>query len=157
MHDNNSGGKFVSVTAIDAYRLPLAGEDVPESFTKWCDKVGLVNFESGRNEALIIRVGGRDHEAPPGYWVIKNALGTFSVMPDEMFQIAYRVAEPVGDSLEENVRYLLDNYKGTVRDMSGDVTGDRSKEFLAGSLALTFLAMKHRLNELEALVGASAP
>ncbi len=47
-----------------------------------------------------------------------------------------------GDTLEDNVRYLLANCPFTVKDMSGDRTGIRGREDLAGSLAITFLKMQ---------------
>ena len=53
------------------------------------------------------------------------------------------------DSLLSNVKYLLDKCPYTVRDMSGERTGIRYKEDIAGSLAITFLGMQHRLEKYE--------
>jgi hypothetical protein len=47
-----------------------------------------------------------------------------------------------GDTLEDNVSHLLDKCPYTVRDMSGERTGMRGREDLAGSLAITFLGMQ---------------
>lgn len=55
-----------------------------------------------------------------------------------------------GDTLEDNVRYLLDQCPHSVRDQSGERTGMRGREDLAGSLAITFLGMQHKLAELAA-------
>jgi hypothetical protein len=57
------------------------------------------------------------------------------------------------NDLEANVRSLLDGCPFTVRDLSGDRTGMRGREDLAGSLAITFLGMQTRVKE----AAASAP
>lgn len=54
------------------------------------------------------------------------------------------------EQLEKNVRVLLDGCPYTVRDMSGDFTGMRGREYLPGSLGITFLGMQQRLKEAEA-------
>jgi hypothetical protein len=54
-----------------------------------------------------------------------------------------------GDTLEDNVRYLLSRCPWTVRDMSGERTGMRGKEDIAGSLAITWMKMEDRIRELE--------
>lgn len=60
-----------------------------------------------------------------------------------MLQAAPPAPAPMdGDTLEDNVRYLLEQCPFTVRDKSGDRTGMRGREDLAGSLALTFLKMQ---------------
>lgn len=53
-----------------------------------------------------------------------------------------------GGTWEENVKHMLDNCPYTVRDLSGEMTGERGKEYLIGSLSITFLSMMHKLKGL---------
>lgn len=54
------------------------------------------------------------------------------------------------NSLEANVRWLLDHCPFTVRDLSGGDTGPRGQENLIGTLAITFLGMQKDLSDLKA-------
>ena len=58
---------------------------------------------------------------------------------------ALEAMEAGGDTLADNVMYLLNQCPYAVRDYSGDRTGSRAKEDIAGSLSITFLGMQHRL------------
>ncbi len=54
-----------------------------------------------------------------------------------------------GNTLEDNVQYLLSRCTFAVRDHSGDRTGSRGVEDLAGSLAITFLKMEQMAQRYE--------
>lgn len=69
--------------------------------------------------------------------------------------VAAAAPEAGGGSLEENVRHLLTRSPYTVRDHSGDRTGSRAQEDLAGSLAITFLGMEQHIRELQAALAAA--
>lgn len=78
---------------IEAYQLPAAGEDVPESFHDWCETVGFHNFESGRDETLIIPTLEGDHTASPGDWIIRGVKGEFYPCKPDIFAMTYEVAK----------------------------------------------------------------
>lgn len=54
---------------------------------------------------------------------------------------------PKGGTWEENVEVLLKGCPHTVRDLSGDVNGLWGKEYLIGSLCITFSKMQNMLKE----------
>ena len=74
---------------IDAYRLPLLTEDTPDSFFRWCDEVGFVDFESGRNGTLLIATREGVMEAQPGDWIIKGVAGEFYPCKPDVFDRTY--------------------------------------------------------------------
>lgn len=78
---------------IDAYRLPLAGEDVPASFEAWCDEVGFHDFESGRDETLLIPTLEGTMTASPGDWIIKGTAGEFYPCKPGIFAAIYEAVE----------------------------------------------------------------
>jgi len=82
---------------IDAYQLPNAGEDLPKSFHEWCESVGFYDFESGRDETLIIPTLEGDHTAMPGDWIIKGVKGEFYPCKPDIFEMTYEPAEVRGD------------------------------------------------------------
>lgn len=74
---------------IDAYQLPAAGEDVPDSFHQWCDEVGFHDHESGRDETLLIQTLEGVMEARPGDWIIKGVAGEFYPCKPDIFEATY--------------------------------------------------------------------
>lgn len=78
---------------IDAYRLPAAGEDVPDSFHQWCEEVGFTEFESGRDETLVIPTLEGAMTAQPGDWIIKGVNGEFYPCKPDIFDKTYEPAE----------------------------------------------------------------
>lgn len=74
---------------IDAYQLPPAGADVPASFEVWCDEVGFANYESGRDETLIITTLEGDMTASPGDWIIRGVKGEFYPCKPDIFAATY--------------------------------------------------------------------
>ena len=77
--------------------------------------------------------------------------GVFMFDPSVCLEEALKVmreAKPDPNSMEENVKALLDGCPYRRSDMSGDLTGIRGVESLIGSLVLTFMGMQHRLKEL---------
>lgn len=75
---------------VDAYRLPLAGEDVPASFESWCDAVGFEDYSSDRDEGLIIHTLEGDMRADPGDWIIKGVKGEFYPCKHDIFIATYK-------------------------------------------------------------------
>lgn len=78
---------------IEVYQLPGAGEDTPQSFHDWCDRVGFIDFESGRDETLIIRTLEGDMTAQPGDWIIKGVKGEFYPCKPDIFAATYEPAD----------------------------------------------------------------
>ena len=74
---------------IDAFQLPGRDIDLPESFSLWCDEVGFHEFESGRDQTLIIPTLEGDHTAQPGDWIIKGIAGEFYPCKPEIFEATY--------------------------------------------------------------------
>lgn len=74
---------------VEAYRLPAAGEDVPDSFYDWCDKFGFTAFESDRDEGMLIHTLEGVMRADPGDWIIKGVAGEFYPIKDEIFMDTY--------------------------------------------------------------------
>lgn len=79
---------------IEAYRLPSAGEDVPHSFYEWVDEVGFSQWESDRDEGLLIKTLEGVMRADPGDWIIKGVAGEFYPCKPDIFAATY---EPVSD------------------------------------------------------------
>lgn len=78
---------------IDAYRLPLADEPVSEMFHDWCEKVGFENFESDRDEGMMIQTLEGDMRAEPGDWIIKGVKGEFYPCKPDIFAATYEPAD----------------------------------------------------------------
>ena len=77
---------------IDAYQLPAAGEDIPDSFEQWCDEVGFTAFESDRDEGLLIPTLEGTMRADPGDWIIKGVKGEFYPCKPDIFEATYEPA-----------------------------------------------------------------
>lgn len=82
---------------VDAYHLPAAGQDLPESFQQWCERVGFTEFESGRYETLVIPSLEGDLIAQPGDWIIKGVQGEFYPCKPDIFAATY---EPVDEGVD---------------------------------------------------------
>ncbi|MNX74672.1 hypothetical protein D3C86_1061180 [compost metagenome] len=77
---------------IEAFQLPAAGADVPDAFHLWCERVGFVNFASGRDETLDIQTLEGTMTAQPGDWIIKGVKGEFYPCKPDIFEATYEVA-----------------------------------------------------------------
>ncbi|OWT55237.1 hypothetical protein [Candidimonas nitroreducens] len=77
---------------VEAYQLPPAGVDVPQSFHDWCDEVGFTDFESDRDETLVIPTLEGDMIASPGDWIIKGVTGEFYPCKADVFAASYEPA-----------------------------------------------------------------
>lgn len=77
---------------IEAYQLPAAGEDVPESFHKWATEVGFINWTSERDETLAIQTLEGVMTAQPGDWIIKGVKGEFYPCKPDIFAATYEPA-----------------------------------------------------------------
>lgn len=77
---------------IDAYQLPGVGEDVPASFHEWCDEVDFIDWESGRDETIVITTLEGAMTASPGDWIIKGVKGEFYPCKPDIFAATYEAA-----------------------------------------------------------------
>jgi hypothetical protein len=77
---------------IEAFHLPAAGVDVPDAFHLWCERVGFVNFTSGRDETLDIQTLEGTMAAQPGDWIIKGVKGEFYPCKPDIFAATYELA-----------------------------------------------------------------
>jgi hypothetical protein len=77
---------------VEAFQLPAAGVDVPDAFHEWCERVGFSNFESGRDETLLITTPEGVMEAQPGDWIICGVMGEFYPCKPEVFAATYAPA-----------------------------------------------------------------
>jgi hypothetical protein len=74
---------------IEAYRLPLSGEDVPDDFYEWAEEVGFTAYESSRDECMDIHTLEGVMTASPGDWIIKGVAGEFYPCKHEIFIATY--------------------------------------------------------------------
>ncbi|WP_398498152.1 hypothetical protein [Variovorax sp.] len=82
---------------VEAFQLPAAGQDVPDAFHEWCERVGFSHFESGRDETLLITTPEGVMEAQPGDWIICGVLGEFYPCKPGVFAATYVPAAVVAD------------------------------------------------------------
>ena len=78
---------------IDAIQLPPKGDYNLDDFHAWCEEVGFEEFESGRDETLIIPTLEGDHTAQPGDWIIKGVAGEFYPCKPDIFAATYEKVE----------------------------------------------------------------
>jgi hypothetical protein len=78
---------------IEAFQLPQRGDDDVNAFLEWADLHGLENFESGRDETLIIVTLEGDMTAQPGDWIIKGVKGEFYPCKPDIFAATYEPLE----------------------------------------------------------------
>ncbi|MEZ2297294.1 hypothetical protein [Variovorax sp. RCC_210] len=76
---------------IEAFQLPAAGVDVPDAFHHWCERVGFVNFTSGRDETLEIQTLEGTMTAQPCDWIIKGVKGEFYPCKPDIFAATYEL------------------------------------------------------------------
>lgn len=77
---------------ITAFQLPARGVDVGDDFHEWCAAMGFTEFESGRDETLIIRTLEGEMTAQPGDWIIKGVKGEFYPCKPDIFAATYENA-----------------------------------------------------------------
>lgn len=78
---------------IEAVQLPPKGDYNLDSFHTWCDEVGFTDYESGRDETLIIPTLEGDHTAQPGDWIIRGVKGEFYPCKPDIFDATYEKVE----------------------------------------------------------------
>lgn len=81
---------------IEAFQLPAAGQDVPDAFHDWCERVGFTDFESDRDEGLAITTLEGVMRADPGDWIIKGIKGEFYPCKPDIFAATYEPAAASG-------------------------------------------------------------
>lgn len=94
---------------IEAYQLPGTGEDVPESFHDWCNEVGFTEFESGRDETLVIPTLEGDMVASPGDWIIKGVKGEFYPCKPDIFAATYEAADEQTLSDTDRLNFIAES------------------------------------------------
>ncbi len=105
---------------VEAFQLPAAGVDVPDAFHEWCERVGFSNFESGRDETLLITTPEGVMEAQPGDWIICGVMGEFYPCKPEVFAATYVPAASGTPAAEWRARGEADPH-------AGHYDGERSK------------------------------
>ncbi len=105
---------------VEAFQLPAAGVDVPDAFHEWCERVGFSNFESGRDETLLITTPEGVMEAQPGDWIICGVMGEFYPCKPEVFAASYAPAASGTPAAEWRARGEADPH-------AGHYDGERSK------------------------------
>lgn len=78
---------------VEAYQLPAAGEDVPDSFEQWCEEVNFHGFVSDRDEGMIVETTQGPIRADPGDWIIKGVTGEFYPCKPDAFAATYDKVE----------------------------------------------------------------
>lgn len=74
---------------IEAYRLPLYDQPVPETFDKWCNDVGFHDWESDRDAGIVINTLEGAMRADPGDWIIRGVNGEFYPCKPDIFEKTY--------------------------------------------------------------------
>lgn len=74
---------------IDAVRLPEKGNYDLDEFQQFVVDHRFINFESGRNEELIIHTLEGDMTAQPGDWIIRGVKGEFYPCKPDIFEATY--------------------------------------------------------------------
>lgn len=87
--------KFTSKPfSVEAFQLPRRDDFDVEPFLQWAEAVGLTEYESGRDQALIIHTSGEALEALPGDWIVKYQPGVFATYPPALFAERFEPAKP---------------------------------------------------------------
>jgi len=74
---------------IEAVQLPAAGSYDMEEFQNWCADVGFTQFESDRDEGLLVQTKEGVMRADPGDWIIKGVKGEFYPCKPDIFELTY--------------------------------------------------------------------
>lgn len=90
---------------VEAYRLPLADEPVPESFHDWCAKHDFHQYDSDRDQGLSIHTLEGVMRADPGDWIIKGVGGEFYPCKPDIFALTYEEVfeSPALDKLTQSI------------------------------------------------------
>lgn len=78
--------------AIEAFLLPLEDDFNVEPFLAWAESVGLGDYESGRDQSLLIHTPEGTMTASPGDWIIKGIKGEFYPCKPDIFAATYEPA-----------------------------------------------------------------
>jgi len=77
---------------VEAFQLPEKNDYYVRPFHEWAEDSGFTEYESGRDQSLIIKTLEGDMEAQPGDWIIKGIAGEFYPCKPDIFEATY---EPV--------------------------------------------------------------
>lgn len=78
---------------IEACQLPQRGDHSLDHFHMWAEEVGFTDFESGRDEVMIVNTLEGPLEAQPGDWIIRGIKGEFYPCKPDIFAATYEQAE----------------------------------------------------------------
>ena len=83
---------------IDAFQLWKEGEDISDSFHKWCKEVSFKNGEDwwvslGDGRTITIPTLEGDMTAQPGDYIIKGIAGEFYPCKPDIFEATYELVE----------------------------------------------------------------
>ena len=110
-------GKFRKLpVVIDAYQLPAAGRNFPESFHDWCEQFGFVEWSHGHDETIEIETLEGTMVASPSDWIIKGVAGEFYPCKLEIFAATYEPAlsAVAAQAQPAGVQMLIDFATGLV-------------------------------------------
>jgi hypothetical protein len=87
---------------VEAFRLPVCGDDKVMAFMEWADSVGLVYY-SDRDEGIeftdqSLKTGQRgnaieNRSANAGDWIVLDNTGLFMADTDEEFRLLFKESE----------------------------------------------------------------
>jgi len=77
---------------VEAFRLPLRGEEPSEALLDFLNSMER-EWESGRDETIVIHTLEGTMEGLPGDWIIKGLHGEFYPCKPEIFDETYEVAD----------------------------------------------------------------
>lgn len=94
---------------IEAMRLPLTNEDPPGELFQWLDDNSKdLEWESGRDETLIIHTMEGSMTARPGDWIIRGVRGELYPCKPDIFEETYASLEEINRHEEvEELRAAL--------------------------------------------------
>ena len=80
---------------IEAFQLPEQGnrnENNMDDFHRWSEDNGF-NYDSDRDEGLVVHTLEGDHRANPSDWIIKGVKGEFYPCKPDIFEQTYEKVE----------------------------------------------------------------
>ena len=82
---------------IEAFQLPPRGDFNVDGFLTWAKEHGLRDYESGRDETLVIQTLEGEMTAQPGDWIVKGVAGEFYPCKARIFAATYEPASITDD------------------------------------------------------------
>ena len=74
---------------IEAVQLPARGDYDMDEFQNWATDNGFTNFESDRDEGIVVHTLEGEMKGEPGDWIIKGIKGEFYPCKPDIFEATY--------------------------------------------------------------------